>query len=58
MGSDKTKSVVNANQRSWEHPNLYMVGSGTFPTVATGNPTLTIAALALRTADAILSGGL
>jgi glucose dehydrogenase len=54
MGSDKTKSVVNANQRSWEHPNLYMVGSGTFPTVATGNPTLTIAALALRTADAML----
>ncbi|WP_158924975.1 GMC family oxidoreductase [Acidisphaera sp. S103] len=58
MGGNKTDSVVDANQRSWDHPNLYLVGSGTFPTVATGNPTLTIAALALRTADAILASGL
>jgi choline dehydrogenase-like flavoprotein len=33
------------------------VGSGTFPTVATANPTLTIAALCLRTADHILKDG-
>lgn len=57
MGTDKTKSVVDADQRSWDHSNLYLVGSGTFPTVATGNPTLTITALALRTADAILKAG-
>jgi choline dehydrogenase-like flavoprotein len=37
-------------QRSWDHENLYLVGSGTFPTTATANPTLTIAALCLRTA--------
>lgn len=55
MGSDASCSVVDADQRSWDHPNLFLVGSGTFPTVATANPTLTIAALALRTADAILS---
>jgi glucose dehydrogenase len=54
MGSGKAVSVVDANQRSWDHANLYLTGSGTFPTVATGNPTLTIAALALRTADSIL----
>jgi len=58
MGSCKDDSVVDANQRSWDHANLYLVGSGTFPTIATGNPTLTIAALALRTAAAILSDAL
>jgi len=55
MGTDKTNSVVDADQKSWDHDNLYLVGSGTFPTVATANPTLTIAALCLRTADRILN---
>lgn len=50
MGSDKTLSVVDANQRSHDHENLWVVGSGSFPTVATPNPTLTIAALAFKTA--------
>jgi hypothetical protein len=36
------------------YQNLFLVGSGTFPTVGTANPTLTIAALCLRTADYIL----
>ncbi len=54
MGSDKTTSVVNPRQQSWDHSNLYMAGSGVFPTVATGNPTLTLAALAFKTADSIL----
>jgi len=58
MGSDKTKSVVDGNQRSWDHPNLFIAGSGSFPTVATGNPSLTIAALALLTADSILRSDL
>jgi choline dehydrogenase-like flavoprotein len=49
---------VNADQRSWDHDNLFLVGSGTFPTGATANPTLTIAALALRTADVILKTNL
>jgi choline dehydrogenase-like flavoprotein len=55
MGADKTQSVVDPDSQSWDHPNLYLVGSGVFPTIATGNPTLTIAALALRTADKILA---
>jgi choline dehydrogenase-like flavoprotein len=54
MGDDPKKSVVNGDQRSHDHDNLYLIGSGVFPTSATGNPTLTIAALALRTAEAIL----
>ncbi len=58
MGSDKGTSVVDSNSRSWDHPNLWLVGSGIFPTIATGNPTLTIAALALRTADKILGSDL
>jgi choline dehydrogenase-like flavoprotein len=55
MGDDRTKSVVDSYQRSHDHRNLYLVGSGTFPTVATANPTLTLAALCLRTADHILA---
>jgi choline dehydrogenase-like flavoprotein len=46
-------SAIDDMQRSWDHDNLYLVGSGSFPTIATGNPTLTIAALCLRTADHI-----
>ena len=51
MGRRAGDSVVDADQRSWEHRNLYLVGSGSFPTMGTSNPTLTMAALALRTAD-------
>ncbi|MGH8084023.1 MAG: GMC family oxidoreductase [Lysobacter sp.] len=54
MGDDPKTSVVNADQRSWDHANLFLVGSGVFPTIATGNPTLTLSALALRAADRLL----
>jgi len=54
MGAKKDNSVVNSDQQSWDHDNLYLVGSGTFATGATANPTLTLAALSLRTADKIL----
>jgi choline dehydrogenase-like flavoprotein len=53
MGNDPKTSVVDGWQRSHDHPNLYLVGSGTFPTVGTANPTLTLSALALRTAEDI-----
>jgi choline dehydrogenase-like flavoprotein len=55
MGENSENSVVNSFQRSHDHRNLYLVGSGSFPTIATGNPTLTIAALCLRTADHIIN---
>lgn len=54
MGPTKECSVVDRNQRSWDHPNLFLVGSGVFPTIATGNPSLTIAALAFWAADNVL----
>lgn len=55
MGSTASSSVTNAAQRSWDHQNLWIVGSGTFPTVSTPNPTLTLAALAFKTAADVLT---
>lgn len=55
MGPTKESSVVDFEQRSWDHSNLFLVGSGVFPTVATGNPTLTIAALALWASETLLA---
>jgi glucose dehydrogenase len=54
MGDDPKTSVVDSFQRSHDHNNLYLVGSGTFPTCGTANPTLTLSALAMRTADSIV----
>jgi choline dehydrogenase-like flavoprotein len=61
MGTDKTNSVVNRDQRSWDHENLYLVGAGSMPSVGTANVTLTLAALCYRSARAMveqLNGGL
>ena len=55
MGSDRTKSVVDKDQRSWDHPNLFLVGDGVFPATGTANPTLTITALTLQAADVVAS---
>lgn len=48
MGDDPRTSVVDRNLRAHDHPNLYIVGSATFPTITASPPTLTIAAFALR----------
>ncbi|HEY8547709.1 MAG TPA: GMC family oxidoreductase, partial [Acidimicrobiales bacterium] len=53
MGTGARTSVVDPLGRAHEHPNLYLVGAALFPTIGTANPTLTAAALALRTAGAI-----
>jgi len=56
MGGDPKDSVVNKYSQSWDIPNLFIVGSSTFPTMGTGfNPTLTIQALAYLTADGIVN---
>jgi choline dehydrogenase-like flavoprotein len=49
MGVSATDSVVNRDQRSWDHDNLYIAGCGSFPTTGTANPTLTAIALTYRT---------
>ncbi|MFD8478080.1 GMC oxidoreductase [Kitasatospora sp. NPDC059673] len=53
MGSSPNNSVVDGFQRTWEHPNLYAVGCGSMPSIGTSNPTLTMLALALRSAEQI-----
>jgi choline dehydrogenase-like flavoprotein len=53
MGDDPKDSVVDRWGRTHDVPNLWIVGSSVFSTSATANPTLTIAALTLRTAAAI-----
>ena len=53
MGTDPKRSVVTPDQRTHDHDNLFLLGSGVFPTSASSNPTLTIAALALRAVAAI-----
>lgn len=53
MGDDPLDSVVDRNLRSHAHDNLFLVGAGVFPTASTANPTLTIAALALRAAEQV-----
>jgi choline dehydrogenase-like flavoprotein len=55
MGNDPCTSVVDASQRSHDLPNMWVVGSGSFPTVCTANPTLTLMALAFKSADSIIA---
>jgi choline dehydrogenase-like flavoprotein len=56
MGADPEESVVDASLRTHDLSNLWLVGSSAFPTGGAMNPTLTIAALALRASDAIGEG--
>jgi glucose dehydrogenase len=53
MGDDPKDSVVDRWGRTHDVPNLWIVGSSVFSTSATANPTLTLAAVSLRTAAAI-----
>jgi choline dehydrogenase-like flavoprotein len=53
MGKSPKTSVVDAQCRTHDHRNMFIVGSSVFPTVGSPNPTLTIAALALRAAQDI-----
>jgi choline dehydrogenase-like flavoprotein len=48
MGTNQRSSVADTFGRTHDHRNLFLLGSGLFPTGATANPTLTLAALALR----------
>jgi choline dehydrogenase-like flavoprotein len=55
MGTSPRDSVVDANQRSWDHENLYLAGGGSMPSIGTGNITLTLAALCFRSAKHIIT---
>ncbi len=51
MGTDPQESVVNRQLRSHDLSNLSIASSSVFVTAGSMNPTLTIAALALKCAD-------
>ena len=53
MGNEAKDSVVDKYLRSHDHNNLFLLGSGVFPTTGTANPTLTITALTLWAAQTI-----
>ena len=53
MGFTPQDSVVDADCRSWDIPNLWVCDGSVFPTVGGVNPSLTIQAIACRTGDRI-----
>jgi glucoside 3-dehydrogenase (cytochrome c) catalytic subunit len=53
MGSDPRSSIVDQFCRTHEVPNVYVVDGSVFPSASEKNPTLTIMALAARSADHI-----
>lgn len=53
MGSHQEHSVVDSYGQSHDIPNLFITGAAVFPTSTGNNPTLTVMALAARTADRI-----
>lgn len=54
MGTDPKKSVTNQWCQTWDVPNLFVTDGGVFASNADKNPTLTIMALAWRSADYML----
>jgi choline dehydrogenase-like flavoprotein len=55
MGTDPTETVVDADLRTHDLSNLWIVGSSVFPTGGAMNPTLTIGALSIRAADSVVA---
>jgi choline dehydrogenase-like flavoprotein len=53
MGHDPETSVVDPWGRSHDHPNLWVADASVLPTSAAVNPALTVAAHALRCAEAV-----
>lgn len=54
MGNDPQRSVVDRNCRSHDISNLFVCDGSVFPTSTAVNPSLTIHAIAARTADKII----
>ena len=51
MGQNPVESVVDKFLIHHQYRNLFVLGSGAFPSIAPANPTLTLSALSLMTAD-------
>ncbi len=53
MGNDAKTSVIDADHRTHDVPNLFLCDGSSFVTSGRGQPTMTIEALAFRAADRI-----
>ena len=53
MGFTPQDSVIDADCRTWDIPNLFVCDGSVFPTAGGVNPSLTITALGMRTAERI-----
>lgn len=58
MGNDPKTSVTDGYGRSHDIDNLFIAGPGLYPTAGAMNPNFTNHALALRSAEHLLSGGI
>jgi choline dehydrogenase-like flavoprotein len=56
MATDAEHGVVDADQRTFAVPNLYVTDGSVLPTQGSANPALTIMALAARCADRLVTG--
>lgn len=54
MGKDPKASVTNGYGQTHDVENLFILGSSMFPTTGAVNPTFTINALTLRTAEYLI----
>ena len=54
MGTSPEHSVVNTWLQHWNVPNLFVVGSSSFPQNSSANPTLSIVAVSHRAADGLI----
>ena len=55
MGKDASNSVVDVDCRAHDHENLFIPGGGAMASTACGNSTITMTALAIKAADAIVA---
>jgi gluconate 2-dehydrogenase alpha chain len=54
MGASPETSVLNPWLQHWQASNLFILGASGMPQNPSGNPTLTLLALTMRTADALV----
>jgi choline dehydrogenase-like flavoprotein len=55
MGADAASSVTDSYGQTHDVPNLVIIGSSVFPTSGAVNPTFTIHAVTLRTAEHLIA---
>jgi gluconate 2-dehydrogenase alpha chain len=54
MGATPDTAVLNPWLQHWQFSNLFILGASSFPQNPSGNPTLTVLAQTMRTADAVV----